>query len=85
MSVPYKGEALQRTELLGGQYRFQLQFGGNSVVAYDDFAFATRDGLVAPLEPNTSPVGYESSGVTAPFTRKGLPQRMRPHSSHASR
>lgn len=35
----------------------------------DDFAFATRDGLVVTLEPNTPPAGYESLGVDAPFTR----------------
>jgi len=35
----------------------------------DDFAFATRDGLVVTLEPGTPPAGYESLGVTGPFTR----------------
>jgi catechol 1,2-dioxygenase len=35
----------------------------------DDFAFATRDGLVVKLEPNTPAAGYESLGVTKPFTR----------------
>ena len=35
----------------------------------DDFAFATRDGLVVKLEPGTAPAGYESLAVTAPFTR----------------
>ncbi|CAN5717568.1 catechol 1,2-dioxygenase [soil metagenome] len=35
----------------------------------DDFAFATRDGLIVKLEPNTSPKGYESLGVREPFTR----------------
>jgi len=35
----------------------------------DDFAFATRDGLVVTLEPDTPASGYESLGVTQPFTR----------------
>ncbi|WP_334162401.1 dioxygenase [Achromobacter insolitus] len=35
----------------------------------DDFAFATRDGLVVELQPDTPPAGYESLGVDAPFTR----------------
>ena len=35
----------------------------------DDFAFATRDGLILELEKNTASVGYESLGVSAPFTR----------------
>lgn len=35
----------------------------------DDFAFATRDGLIVDLERNTPPAGYESLGIDAPFTR----------------
>lgn len=35
----------------------------------DDFAFATRDGLVLELQPNTPPQGYESLGIDRPFTR----------------
>lgn len=35
----------------------------------DDFAFATRDGLVVELETVQSAAGYESLGVQAPFTR----------------
>lgn len=35
----------------------------------DDFAFATRDGLVVELQPGTPPAGYESLGVNEPFTR----------------
>jgi len=35
----------------------------------DDFAFATRDGLILKLEKNTPPAGYASLGVTTPFTR----------------
>lgn len=35
----------------------------------DDFAFATRDGLVVALEPVQSAAGYESLGLDGPFTR----------------
>nr|WP_315594135.1 dioxygenase [uncultured Cupriavidus sp.] len=35
----------------------------------DDFAFATRDGLIVELEPVSSATGYESLGVEGPFTR----------------
>lgn len=35
----------------------------------DDFAFATRDGLVVELEQGASAEGYESLDVRAPFTR----------------
>ncbi len=35
----------------------------------DDFAFATRDGLIVNLQPGVSPNGYESLDVNAPFTR----------------
>ena len=35
----------------------------------DDFAFATRDGLILQLEKNTPAQGYESLGVKEPFTR----------------
>lgn len=35
----------------------------------DDFAFATRDGLVVALQQMRDPVGYESLGLTGPFTR----------------
>jgi catechol 1,2-dioxygenase len=35
----------------------------------DDFAFATRDGLIIELEQNVSAEGYESLGVREPFTR----------------
>ena len=37
----------------------------------DDFAFATRDGLVIELERITAPAGYESLGIVAgtPFAR----------------
>lgn len=35
----------------------------------DDFAFATRDGLIVELERGVAPAGYESLGVNAPFVR----------------
>ena len=35
----------------------------------DDFAFATRDGLIVKLEPGTAPQGYEALDIHAPFTR----------------
>lgn len=46
----------------------QVNIPGDTFID-DDFAFATRDGLVVTLEPGTSPAGYESLGVKAPFTR----------------
>lgn len=46
----------------------QVNIPGDTFID-DDFAFATRDGLVVTLEPNTAPAGYESLGVKAPFTR----------------
>lgn len=46
----------------------QVNVPGDSFID-DDFAFATRDGLILTLEKDTPPAGYESLGVTAPFTR----------------
>jgi catechol 1,2-dioxygenase len=46
----------------------QVNIPGDTFID-DDFAFATRDGLVVKLEPGTAPAGYESLGVNAPFTR----------------
>lgn len=46
----------------------QINIPGDTFID-DDFAFATRDGLVVTLEPGTPPAGYDSLGVTAPFTR----------------
>ncbi|NMM80926.1 catechol 1,2-dioxygenase [Acidovorax sp. SRB_14] len=46
----------------------QVNIPGDTYID-DDFAFATRDGLIVELEKNVAPVGYESLGVTAPFTR----------------
>ena len=46
----------------------QVNVPGDSFID-DDFAFATRDGLILTLEKNTPAKGYESLGVNAPFTR----------------
>ena len=46
----------------------QINIPGDTFID-DDFAFATRDGLILKLEKNTPPAGYESLGVTAPFIR----------------
>lgn len=46
----------------------QVNIPGDTFID-DDFAFATRDGLVVTLEAGTPPAGYESLGVTEPFTR----------------
>ncbi|EPJ76070.1 dioxygenase [Pseudomonas sp. CFT9] len=46
----------------------QVNIPGDTYID-DDFAFATRDGLIMELERNVPPVGYESLGINAPFTR----------------
>jgi catechol 1,2-dioxygenase len=46
----------------------QVNVPGDSFID-DDFAFATRDGLILTLEKNTPAKGYESLGVNEPFTR----------------
>ncbi|UCU97828.1 dioxygenase [Acidovorax radicis] len=46
----------------------QVNIPGDTYID-DDFAFATRDGLIVNLEKNVAPAGYESLGITAPFTR----------------
>ena len=46
----------------------QVNIPGDTFID-DDFAFATRDGLIVTLQKNTAPKGYESLGVKAPFTR----------------
>ena len=46
----------------------QVNVPGDSFID-DDFAFATRDGLILQLEKNTPAKGYESLGVNEPFTR----------------
>jgi catechol 1,2-dioxygenase len=46
----------------------QINIPGDSFID-DDFAFATRDGLIVELERRTPHKDYESLGVDAPFTR----------------
>jgi len=46
----------------------QVNIPGDTYID-DDFAFATRDGLIVELEQNVPPAGYESLGISAPFTR----------------
>lgn len=46
----------------------QINIPGDTFID-DDFAFATRDGLIIELEKNTAPAGYESLGIKTPFTR----------------
>jgi len=46
----------------------QVNIPGDTYID-DDFAFATRDGLIVELEQGVAPDGYESLGINAPFTR----------------
>ena len=46
----------------------QVNIPGDTYID-DDFAFATRDGLIIEIEKNVAPAGYESLGVSEPFTR----------------
>jgi catechol 1,2-dioxygenase len=46
----------------------QINIPGDTFID-DDFAFATRDGLIVTLQKDTPPRGYESLGIDAPFTR----------------
>lgn len=46
----------------------QINIPGDTFID-DDFAFATRDGLIVELEHNVPAAGYESLGIQAPFTR----------------
>lgn len=46
----------------------QVNIPGDTYID-DDFAFATRDGLVIELERGVAPAGYESLGIDAPFVR----------------
>jgi catechol 1,2-dioxygenase len=46
----------------------QVNIPGDTYID-DDFAFATRDGLIVALEKNVAPTGYESLAITTPFTR----------------
>ncbi len=45
----------------------QVNIPGDTFID-DDFAFATRDGLIVELQRNTPPAGFESLGVDQPFT-----------------
>ena len=44
----------------------------------DDFAFATRDGLVVTVEQVNDPAGYESLGISKPFRRIRFDFRLQP-------
>jgi catechol 1,2-dioxygenase len=55
----------------------QVNIPGDTFIN-DDFAFATRDGLIANLVAVESPVGYESLGITGPFTRIQFDFRLQP-------
>jgi catechol 1,2-dioxygenase len=46
----------------------QVNIPGDTYID-DDFAFATRDGLVVELERDVAPAGYESLGISQPFVR----------------
>ena len=46
----------------------QVNIPGDTYID-DDFAFATRDGLVLELEKNVPPAGYGSLGIDRPFVR----------------
>ena len=58
----------------------QVNVPGDSFID-DDFAFATRDGLILTLEPNTPAQGYESLGIETPFTRVPFDFVMQPAAS----
>lgn len=60
----------------------QVNIPGDTYID-DDFAFATRDGLIVELERNTSPAGYESLGITTSFTRTRFDFVMQPAASDA--
>lgn len=45
----------------------QVNIPGDTFID-DDFAFATRDGLIVELQRNTPPAGFESLGIDRPFT-----------------
>ena len=46
----------------------QVNIPGDTFID-DDFAFATRDGLILDIEHDVNPAGYESLGITAPCER----------------
>jgi len=55
----------------------QINIPGDTFID-DDFAFATRDGLILTLEKNAAPKGYESLGISTPFTRSRFDFVMQP-------
>ena len=58
----------------------QINIPGDSYID-DDFAFATRDGLIVELERGVAPAGYESLGITAPFVRSRFDFVLQPAAS----
>ena len=58
----------ERALLEAASLTTQINVPGDTFID-DDFAFATRDGLIVTLEKNVPPAGYESLGILAPFTR----------------
>ncbi len=58
----------------------QINIPGDTFID-DDFAFATRDGLVVSLEKVDSAAGYESLDVSGPFTRIRFDFKLQPASS----
>ena len=46
----------------------QVNIAGDPYL-HDDFAFATRDGLIVELQRDVPPQGYQSLGIATPFTR----------------
>jgi catechol 1,2-dioxygenase len=46
----------------------QINIPGDTYID-DDFAFATRDGLIVELQRDVASEGYESLGITQPFVR----------------
>jgi catechol 1,2-dioxygenase len=55
----------------------QINIPGDTYID-DDFAFATRDGLVVTLEKVDSGKGYESLGIDGPFTRIRFDFKLQP-------
>lgn len=58
----------------------QINIPGDSYID-DDFAFATRDGLIVELERGVAPAGYESLGIKAPFVRSRFDFVLQPAAS----
>ncbi|HEX2009626.1 MAG TPA: dioxygenase [Roseateles sp.] len=58
----------------------QINIPGDSYID-DDFAFATRDGLIVELERGVAPAGYESLGIAAPFVRSRFDFVLQPAAS----